>query len=972
MSTKRITVANQSVNYYDGQQITYDELTDDQSRHISSDAANVANLSGSGIVKRDPIPNILFNSDDLNSAQQTMLDGYMFDGQNVYTGSSLNSVSDSVEGVQLAIELTNVPLKGKATTKVVIIGDNYNNELIHDDLVFNDNGLKITQGRYKSIRAIIFNDFAGNNNGSYSHALDDDGSFVGGCIIREAGDYEVSADSVIISQKQEPSLFWSEFKTYASYITVNYLLTDAVGSDKSVDDLDIGIYSVSQRSLTASDVTTRIGQKFLLTGNNIQKVSILLSVDYDDTAASGHEYDWSGDVILNIHALQTSVSCIADVSPDNAIDFDPNPSLVGQFVLNSEDLENQGVILDGYAQQVDFVLTGSKLSDPVRSGLVDGNYYVITIGRSGDADTGTLLLEESTNRIENGYMVVYDGSSWVNVTESDMWFSIEGDFIKVSDGILYEDGVGLEILKIKEDETNTQVPYIEGDIPFYTSAYDGYNYVLVESSEEFSDQEQDQRTGNFVYSRVTPVPEVSLISETNFTTLITVDSNPAVLAKVRDHNPRGNPSFTSGNSSYIGLIKNDEVNIISPGADLLSFNWEGSIIYPNAASQNKYRVTAVNTYNDQFGDVNGDGDINSDDVDIISNWLSKWGGSLTPVNRMQLADAYVQQLVADGYLDTLEFLRADVNGDGYVDAADQSLISSYISGAVATFSGGSTFSRMNIQVENLTDPLTTSVTMWANDSNLISVPYSTLGWTIKYFPTWNPESLLVIDTRGFITTSFVDDATITAPSGNSNLYSPGDIFIDGQLKRTNGNYYPVDFEMNHLSLEMPYSDSYGDRLDLDGYTNGILLFDSFVAESSDGKTAAGFDAMKYSDGTFVQIGDFSDGKVKITASLQSVMSNQVIDQDWVTAFFNYVGNMSPANFDILVAATLTSVNFGLYYDPTTSLLQIRMDSVTQDGYGNSIKSDDVRILITVFLKKAGFENETREITGAQMKTLLGV
>jgi len=153
---------------------------------------------------------------------------------------------------------------------------------------------------------------------------------------------------------------------------------------------------------------------------------------------------------------------------------------------------------------------------------------------------------------------------------------------------------------------------------------------------------------------------------------------------------------------------------------------------------------------------------------------------------------------------------------------------------------------------------------------------------------------------------------------------------------------------NPLSLRIPVTDSLGNPTSLDGYTS-LLLFDNFVAESSAGKTAAGFDAMRYADGSYVQTGDFALGRVKITAAVQSHANE-------------YAAPFSGTFEDIV----------GTYYDPTSSLLMLRMDNLLDDGYGNLLPSQATRVLVTVYLKHAGFANATREITEAQMRNLLGI
>ena len=116
MVTKRLPVNINRVNFYDGQRITEDEVEDEQNRNVGIDAANVANFLGSGIVKDAPIPEVIFDTNDLNTQQQTLFDGYSFDGSNVYIGTPLVSVSDEIQGVNLAITLSDVRLDGSAST----------------------------------------------------------------------------------------------------------------------------------------------------------------------------------------------------------------------------------------------------------------------------------------------------------------------------------------------------------------------------------------------------------------------------------------------------------------------------------------------------------------------------------------------------------------------------------------------------------------------------------------------------------------------------------------------------------------------------------------------------------------------------------------------------------------------------------------------------------------------------------------
>jgi hypothetical protein len=950
MVRKLLSVDVKRVNWYDSQQVDKEDFDDEQNRNIGIDAALENNFFGSGVLPEFKTRQVIFDSNDLNSSQQTLFDGYQFDGQNIYVGTPLVDVSDQTQGVQLAVTLTGVNLAGAATTRIAIIGDTFGGDLVHDELTFNENGTQITRGRHKDIRGIIFSDFAGNLNGSVGYALDGY-ELSGRCVIREAYPMEVSPDSVVESQVGQPSMFFNSFVP-ASTLSISQMLEDAVGADKSVADLNIALSSAAQRELAANDVTTRIGQKFEASGTNIQKISILLSVEYDAASAAipGNDgYEWSGSIVMTLHALQTEVDCPVAPTPDDAIDFDPDPSIIAQLTLDADDLEKQGIDLNGTPQIVDFVFVGSEIADPTRTPITSGNYYVFTVGRSGDTSIGDMLLEEATDRTDNSYMTIYDGSQWINVSTSDMWFSVEGSYVKVTDGIAYEDGLGLEVPRIAPDETNTEVPYVEGPISYYTVTRDAYNFVLLEATNEFSGAEQDQRTGNSVYSRVKTAPSISLINQSSLTTLLISEPDPVLLARARDQNPRGNTDEITGTTAYPGLAIGDVFNILAPDADLTQNNWVGSMLRPDEPSCSaQYRIIQQTLVTDAYGDVNGDGEIDLSDVNAVNQFISEYN-SIYGSSDIDISTNNGQQFIVDGYMTAAEFFRADVNGDGIVNATDSALILNFVNGVISTFPAGATFERMELQVESMLNPLITSVNIPATCSRFTTVPFSSIGWEIEYCSTWIPDNLIIYDLRRLLPTTFTDDISDALPGGQNDWFVPGDLIIDsGYILNPDGTFYSVDFEVNHLSLDIPITDSYGNPTFLDGNTN-VLLFDNFVAESSNGLTSGGFDAMKYADGSYVQVSDFTDGKVKISVALQSVANE----------------------YNVTFGSTIKDL-IGMYYDPDTSLLNIYVDDLYNDGYGNLMPALSMKILVVVYLKRAGFANATREISKSQMRTLLGI
>jgi hypothetical protein len=359
----------------------------------------------------------------------------------------------------------------------------------------------------------------------------------------------------------------------------------------------------------------------------------------------------------------------------------------------------------------------------------------------------------------------------------------------------------------------------------------------------------------------------------------------------------------------------------------------------------RYRIIETAYIQDAYGDINGDGIIDAADLTIIGDWLVHWNTHVP----LSLSDGYVQQLIVDGELDVLEFLRADVDGDGDVDAADQALISDYIDKDIVSFPAGSYFTRERLTVESVLDPLTTSVDIPNENIHFETVPFVDIDWEITYFATWIPDLITIDDLRRDMPTTFTVPVSSDHPGGSNDFYIPENLLIVDQILNPDGTTYSVDYEFAQLSLEIPLTDAYGNLVFIDGYV-GILLFDTFVAESSSGKTSKGFDAMKYSDGTYVQLADFAAGKVKISASIQSLVN------EFKVPFFGHID-------DIL----------GLYYDIDTSLLVLYID-FTQDARSalNILSCLSTKLLISVYLKRAGFANIDQFVPEDTMRNLLGL
>jgi|10_taG_2_1085330.scaffolds.fasta_scaffold00060_27 hypothetical protein len=942
MGTIQYDVNTKMTNFYNSMQVDLEDMNQEQLHRQSSDAATIGNFFGSGVVPIQLIIPALLDTNDLNQAQQVLMDGYSFDGQNTYIGTNLVTLTDTLEGNHLKITISDFNLAGiKRIAKVCIIGDEFGGDLVYDRLWFRDNGSQITTKRYKNIRAIIFNDSFGNANGSYDYAhrvIDSYGSPTGRCLVQEVGSLELSAEPIIANQNFQPDIFFRDFSRISSFATLNSMLQDAIGSDKSYTDMDVYTTPFAQREIAKNNPTKKIGQKFYLTANNIQKISILMAVERDAAAVAGSEYDWSGSLTLSLHPLQTSLDCPVAIVPDNLVDFDPSPGAITLATLDMSDLSDRGIVLDDYGQQVDFVFTNDLIADPVNSPLIANSYYVLTINRSGDTSVGDLLFDEAQNLYTGGYLVEFDGSSWTNVTTSDMWFEVHSSNLKINDGVAYQDGTGVQIPKLKKNTSGIEVPWVEKET-YYTVAYQNNNYVITEVIEEFSDQEEDPTTGDRVHSRKINAPNLSVLDETDFLAAIGISGIPVVLGRTSDNNPRGNPATITGTVTLPGQAVGNTFHILNPSSTLLANNLVGSILTPNTTKNLRYRITDTLLIVDSYGDVVTSNKIDISDQLRVASWLP---------DGYDLALNADQTKVINGDITLPEILKADVTDDSVVDVSDLNMIRDYVNNAINSFTSGTSYQRLVLVVENLTDPdpLGVVADIPTADADFTTVPIQPINWRINYIPSWYVDNLNFIDMRRFLPSNFTVDPSATF-GGRGDFYFPGNQIIDGYQVNKDSSWYSVDFELNHLSLNVPVTDSYGNPTFLDGYSVGVDLFNAFVGETANGKTANGFTAMKYADKSFVQLSDFP-ARVKIVPSIQSMASRFSVP---------FGGNID----DII----------GLNYDLNTSNMTLYINNTYRDGY-ELIPSLRTKILLQVFLKKAGFANTTGEITMDEMQYVLGI
>lgn len=925
------------VNFYDGQEISEEDLDLEQTAWHDSIANAVDFQSGSGVEQEFASQRVLFDTSDVPTSISDLLTNNVFDGVPIYETDELGLTtftqpSDSVKGTQLEVELSGASLPGIFNAKVYVFGTSLAGTLTHEVLTFETNEVQVTRTYFTEMIAIMTQDFRGNSNTSIDGTASRDAG--GRLKISEVVPMKLVRDPIMVSQEIEPTMEYVNFKPADQSKTLNNLLTEiAAVNSLSVDDLRINVTATTTRLLPKATPGLIVGQKFKATTNNIQKVSLLLSVQQDTTALAGNQYDFSGDIVVGIRKLQTSTQCPTDTIPDTSIEFDPELSPLAEVSIDQDGLNNIGITLNGTPKIVDFVFNQSNIGNPAVSPVITaGEYYMITISRSGNVSTGNIILQEAANtnalptETDEMRMSVFSQNVWTDVPDSDMWFRVYTSALRVTSGTAFDEGVQIVSPKtITNTSTAEDESYIEGNLSLLDVSSSTENYVIVQKSNEFSVPVPHPTTGNSVYSRVEDAPSFSVVSESSLSSLISAGNDTIVLGYANDTNTSGNPIIT-GSIDHPGLVRSTTFTVIAPSSDITTNNLVGSILTPNTSKSNlKYRIIDVDVYTDAYGDVNGDGSINSTDVaraQVLDGYSkSLEGGSVLSASQLSA--------ISNGTVTMEEILRADVTGNDVINILDAQAIQQYISLGTA-FTAGSSFTRAVITVEDLESPKTTTVDMLDADSSFNDVPFSPVSFSIEFVPAWIPENLLVTDLRRFVPKSFTEitstNITGTTKSGGSNTsLIPGNVLLGGNLLDLDSDPYSIDLEVNTIIVELPEGDTAGE---IDIFTNYIK------------------NTMKFGDGTYVTT--LANNQVKVSANVQSLVKDidgYLIDDGYSQA----------------------EEAIGVLYTQSSGILRIRAKNIVHVSTRSELRT---KIILTVYLKKAGFQNTETIVNESTVTNLL--
>ena len=667
---KKLPVSTKQNNWFDSQNVDNLDLTLEQNYNTQVQTGIINNHFGTGVVADVLVQNILFDS----SLTTGLLDGYV----NVQTQPSDNNL-----GNQLEIKLIGSAAAGNRSVKLLIIGLDFEDNLQYDTFTFYTNETQISSKHYTQISKLFFNDFVGLTSQSLN---------LGGTLtIKEAIPFSLSRDCKMVSQDIEPNLFFRDFFVAGSG-SLQALLQNALPS-YNINNLNIKTGYKELRSLVENDVSSQIGQKFLATTNNIEKITLLMSVINNITPS---DLAWTGNIIVSIYQLQSVVNCPTDLVPSLAIDFDPSNVPLAQLSMTYNDFLNMGIILNTVPQPVDFVFSNTQLA--AGSLIVPTNFYAVTVKRAGSANKCQIQLAVGGNDTPNSQLTLFNGSIWIDIPESDLWFQVWTDAAKVSDGQAYDAGYGMQITKTSIDpNTGATIDNSLGQVSFLGNAI---YYAHAFATELDADPVQDERTGNPILSTKQFIPSVELLNSIAVNTL-EQSSNPLLIGTITDTNVKSFDSTPISASFHeFGMIQNKvlmklldgyedgyfdgyryDFNVLSLASSLVNNNLTNAKFIPNTSNTSLfYRIAKAELVTLIYGDLDRDGLVTQNDLSLAQGLLNaQLNIAPTDQNYIALTTFFTNNI-------SLSFQIQDPNSLSIVaSGSDGQITVNPIDGTVATF-----------------------------------------------------------------------------------------------------------------------------------------------------------------------------------------------------------------------------------------------------------------------------------------------
>lgn len=1040
-------------NFFDGQKVTEADLDAEQMHQESISRGMINDFHGGGIVRESIFEsNILldtkypgkYSPDDQQNLSKEIIEIGNYDGRPIYLDLQ---PSDSEYGNRLEIELVGSSVGGRISAKVLIVGFAYSSLdnrgiLVSEVLKFEKNQILLTKYYYKEVLSVIFNNFSGGigrnqyyiDLQSYNTILDS-----GYLLIKESDSLKVYPKSISLEQSESPNFDLNNFITYDSSLSIQDVLSEAVGDSVNFNDLYFELEPARQAIFEKNNsVIKSYGQKFLSKSNNLQKIDLLLSVSPDDSLEYDNRFDFSGEIVLSIHKLETETNCPTDLVPDRLIDYNVEIEPIMEISLSQDDLLNLGYKLNDIPQVVSFNFSTTLLANPnIDPSINKDEYYAFLISRRGDTRTGNVILEvgwdKPTRKEQNSQTLSaeekffkqssrffeydVDLKKFVDYSEYSLWHKIYSDTLEVTPGTAYSsDSFLITIPKTEDYVGSAKISKYIDNISLSDISYGSPNYVVLSHMQEFGGTTVHPRTGNIAYTRIFDTGSVSVYNQADFDSLS--ESFPLILAKVFDKNVRDS-SEISIDLSIPGTLDRDYILIIDPASELLNTNLVDMVLTPdlNCDCNKKYKIIKTECLSYNIADINNDGKIDSLDINEIIPYL---GNTVNSIN--------TERKILSSELDIIKFKQSDLNADGTVDGEDLSILEDAIDGYM-NFSAPETFRVLKIYIQNifeesdfpfvLDDPsiLATTVensnrlsftvsdyrtalairvgdiinlsgtidtglfeitdksldetglivtlsvgdsiaTIFSGESDipfyiksgtntnifsdnlrLLNLPYDTISMSIGFIEApFKEENLEVCDLRRYVSRNFTeqkekdpcicsdqicDTTSDCNPIIKNQQYISGDMYIpDGEIYSSPGVPYHGDFEYTTITVPLPPGSISDCNID---------LYNTFL--KSDGgscKTAAGYAAMKYSDGTYVGCqdtaasNDIDKGRVKFSSSIASLYVDSLVSTSTLDGYVDGSSNQTSTTS----AGNIVSESF---IDQTI----LEFDSWTSDSISDS-------------------------------------
>jgi hypothetical protein len=999
------------VNIFDGQRVTEVDLDTEQIHNNTVSADIVKDFHGSGVVNDTPFetrilldtrsPGLYIENGNENPSKSDIESG-TYDGK----GISLDrQTSDPVRGNRVEFELVDSEMLGRKKVKIMVLGRafdglNSQGELVAEFIEFGENSKKLSKHYYTRIISVLFNDFSGGSgrteNLTSVDSLDLISNTNGYMIVRETEPLKVFPASVVSYQVESPNLDMINFITSDPTRTVRDEIILALGSTNTISDLYVELLGREEITL-AKDAATSIkyGQKFLSEVDNLQRIDILMSVERDATRPAGSQFDFSGDLVMSIHELSSDIDCPTDAVPEDLIDYDPEITPLIEISFGQGDLEALGFSLTDTPQIVSFNFAGTLLADPnLEPSIKSGKFYSFLIRRSGDNRTGTIILEKGFDKVfgktesnvtltpierfgkRTSKYTEFDPITkrFINDSQSSLWYRVHSDALEITNGTAYADtGKAVTIPKTIGFIGNTEISNFEKNITLRTVAEGSNNYVILSHIEEFTDPGTHPRTGNFLFTRIVDGAALSVVNDTELDDILE-DTVPLLLGRVVDTNVRDAQTIT-GTLDKPGLISNDTILLIDPGADVLAANLINRVITPDidCDCNSIYRIADVDCLLLRPGDFDSDGKYTSSD---LTGMLGVVGNTIN--------SEVTERSILGGEIDILDFIRGDLDANDTIDGTDIELLEDAVDGyvnfvvpqeikvlqlrlenileaddnpiifsdalstgvttpgedilgfsvltenqgliirpgdtveidAVSLDSGIYKIATKTVEADGVTITVTvttlddasvsfngtsafnvtvtsgTEVNVLADNNNLVDIPFSSTNFEISFIENPFEERFVeVCDLRRFVGASFLElsgvgscecedptciSGSVCSPQYKNQTLIPGDLFVtNGNILSAPGIPYHGDYEYANIVVPLPP----GNISDC-----SVNLYDAFVKGANGTcSTAAGYPAMKYSDGTVVgcedagSSTDISKGRVKFSHEICSICVDALVD-----------------------------------------------------------------------------------------------